>query len=94
MVMKFKNVEKLDNSLNRQLLNCYRDSNCTTSDIYNTFKIINEYKRRNDPRWRQYYNYLKKKIVRLRQRGCNVSKLEKVFVECEKKSHSLEWLYT
>ena len=39
-MLKFPNVEVLDNSVNNQLLNKYRDKNFTVKDVELTFKHI------------------------------------------------------
>ncbi|RHW46097.1 hypothetical protein DS832_07040 [Bombilactobacillus bombi] len=83
-MMKFSNVERLDGHLNKELLRIYRDKTCTVNDIYNTFKIINEYRICNNPIWKDYYNYLLLTIRRLENKGCNVKNLKFTFLKLKK----------
>lgn len=84
MTMKFKIVEAIDGNVNKQLLNNYRNYRCTRDDVRATFKLIQSYRQRGDPRWIDLYANLAKTISRLRRRGCNVQKLKQTFKNCEK----------
>ena len=70
--------------LTKQLLNEYRDKVCTVKDIKTTFKHIYKAKAQNNDVWRDEYNYLLLTIKRLKQRGCDVRKLERAFNKHEK----------
>lgn len=84
-MLKFPNVEVLDNTVNNQLLNEYRDKTCTVKDVKFTFKHIYKDKAKNNTVWRDEYNYLLLTIKRLRKRGCNVRQLERTFNKYEKR---------
>lgn len=84
-MLKFPNVETLDNTVNNQLLNEYRDRVCTVKDVELTFKHIYKDKAKNNTIWRDEYNYLFLTIKRLRKRGCNVRQLERTFNKYEKR---------
>ena len=83
-MLRFRNVEELDGNINKQLLNEYRDKVCTVKDIKTTFKHIYKAKAMHDDIWRDEYNYLLLTIKRLKQRGCDVRKLERAFNKHEK----------
>lgn len=83
-MLKFPNVEVLDNSVNNQLLNKYRDKNFTVKDVELTFKHIYKDKDKNNTVWRDEYNYLFLTIKRLKKLGCNVKELERAFNKHEK----------
>ena len=83
-MLKFPNVETLDNTVNNQLLSEYRDKVCTVKDVKLTFKHIYQDKAKNNAVWRDEYNYLLLTIKRLKKRGCNVKKLERAFSKHEK----------
>lgn len=83
-MLRFRNVEELDSNINKQLLNEYRDKVCTVKDIKKTFKHIYKAKAQNNDVWRDEYNYLLLTIKRLKQRGCDVRKLERAFNKHEK----------
>lgn len=83
-MLKFPNVETLDNTVNHQLLNEYRDKVCTVQDVKLTLKHIYKDKAKNNTVWRDEYNYLLLTIKRLKKRGCNVKKLERAFSKYEK----------
>ena len=83
-MLKFPNVETLDNTVNNQLLNEYRDRVCTVKDVELTFKHIYKDKAKNNTIWRDEYNYLLLTIKRLKKRGCNVKELERAFNKHEK----------
>ena len=57
-MLKFPNVETLDNTVNKQLLNEYRDKVCTGQDVKLIFKHIYKDKAKNNTVWRDEYNYL------------------------------------
>ena len=84
-MLKFSNVEKLDNKANKDILNKIRDEKCTIEDINATFYCIRQDKAKNNPIWKDEYNYLLLTIRKLKQRGCNVKKLEKSFNKHRKK---------
>ncbi len=83
-MLKFTNVEVLDNSVNNQLLNKYRDKNFTVKDVELTFKHIYKDKDKNNTVWRDEYNYLFLTIKRLKRLGYNVKELERAFNKHEK----------
>lgn len=83
-MLKFQNVEALDNTVNNQLLNEYRDKVRTFKDIELTFKHTYKDKAKNNTVLRDEYNYLLLTIKRLKQRGCNVKELERAFNKHEK----------
>ena len=82
-MLRFRNVEELDGNINKQLLNEYRDKVCTVKDIKTTFKHIYKAKAQNNDVWRAEYNYLLLTIKRLKERGCDVRKLERIFAKCK-----------
>lgn len=84
-MLKFQHWGTLDRKLNKQILNQYRDRVCTTKDIKHTFKDIQAAKANNNSVWLDEYNYLLLTIKKLKQRGCNVKKLEHTFNKCETK---------
>lgn len=86
-MLKFRNVEELDGNINKQLLNEYRNSICTVKDIRSTFKHIYKDKAQNNDVLRAEYNYLLLTIKRLKQRGCDVRKLERTFEKCKAKEN-------
>lgn len=86
-MLKFPDVEALDNTINNQLLNKYRDKTCTVKDVELTFKHIYKDKAKNKTVWRAEYNYLLLTIKRLKQRGCDVRKLERTFEKCKAKEN-------
>lgn len=51
-MLKFPNVETLDNTANNQLFNEYRDKNCIVKDVELTFKHIYKDKVKNKTVWR------------------------------------------
>ena len=83
-MLKFPNVEVLDNSVNNQLLNKYRDKNFTVKDVELTFKHIYKDKDKNNTVWRDEYNYLFLTIKRLKRLRYNVKELERAFNKHEK----------
>lgn len=83
-MLKFPNVETLDNTVNNQLLNEYRDKNFTVKDVKLTFKHIYKDKAKNNTVWRDEYNYLFLTIKRLKRLGYNVKELERAFNKHEK----------
>jgi hypothetical protein len=84
-MLKFPNVEKLDNKANKDLLNKIRDETCTIEDINATFNCIRQDRAKNSPIWKDEYNYLLLTIRKLKQRGCNVKRLERAFNKQKKK---------
>lgn len=86
-MLRFRNVEELDGNINKQLLNEYRDKICTVKDIKKTFKHIYKAKAQNNDVWRDEYNYLLLTIKRLKQRGCDVRKLEGAFEKYKAKEN-------
>ena len=84
-MLKFANVEKLDSKANKSLLNKIRDEKCTIEDINATFSCIRQDKAKNNPIWRDEFNYLQMTNHKLKQRGCNVKRLERAFNKQKKK---------
>ncbi|MCO6542112.1 MAG: hypothetical protein J6573_07415 [Lactobacillus sp.] len=84
-MLKFSNVEKLDNKANKDILNKIRDETCTVADINATFVFIKRDMEAGKPVWRDEFNYLQLTIKKLKRRGCNVKRLEKSFNKHRKK---------
>lgn len=83
-MLKFPDVEALDNTINNQLLNKYRDKTYTVKDVELTFKHIYKDKAKNNTVWSDEYNYLFLTIKRLKRLGCNVKELERAFNKHDK----------